>query len=419
MKFKKRGNYKGSVMHFTDGRAKPYTARITVGKDINGIAIRHYIGSFENELEAYVCLENYHKEPKPIYIKKSIYDRIATFPIKPYPLVPVENINQNKLEIIKKNTYTFKQLYEEYRTLYFPTRQERYSEKNYNRRTGKKLTYNYSRGLATAYNCCQKLYDCIYKDLKTSDFQKIINESGKKYGSQKKMINLFVHLDNYAIQEDIIEKGYAKYVRPSAVNEPIIKKKVFTYEQIDYLWKIEPRKFEEGFVRDIFLISLYTGMRANEIFLLKNKNIHLKENYLVGGIKTKAGIDREIPIHKKIKPIIEKYYNDKEWLFYMPERKVNGGRKVNYDFYLYHYKLNFIEYHPFLEHHTAHECRHTLRTELEKLNIREIIINSIIGHSNDHVGLDVYTHIPIEDKIEAINQVTYTAEHKMYLFKNA
>ena len=99
----------------------------------------------------------------------------------------------------------------------------------------------------------------------------------------------------------------------------------------------------------------------------------------------------------------------------MPSTKIAGGRRANYDYYLYHYKFNFIEKHTFLDHHTAHECRHTLRTELEKLNIKEVIINSIIGHSNDNVGLDIYTHISIEEKLEAIKKVTYEKTQKLYI----
>lgn len=97
-------------------------------------------------------------------------------------------------------------------------------------------------------------------------------------------------------------------------------------------------------------------------------------------------------------------FNNKnnEFLFMMP-----NGRKANYDYYLYHYKNNFIYNHPFLSNHTAHEGRHTLRTELERLNVKQVIINSIIGHSNENVGQDIYTHISIEEKLEAINLISY------------
>ena len=92
-----------------------------------------------------------------------------------------------------------------------------------------------------------------------------------------------------------------------------------------------------------------------------------------------------------------------------------NGNRANYGYYLYHYTENFIDKHKFLKHHTAHDGRHTLRTELEKLNIKQVIINSIIGHSNDNVGLDVYTHISVREKLEAINLVTYNEPKKLYI----
>lgn len=92
-----------------------------------------------------------------------------------------------------------------------------------------------------------------------------------------------------------------------------------------------------------------------------------------------------------------------------------NGKRTNYDYYLDHYKFNFINKHPFLNNHTAHECRHTLRTELEKQNVKQIIINSIIGHSNENVGQDVYTHISIKEKFEAIKLITYTQLNNLYI----
>ena len=156
---------------------------------------------------------------------------------------------------------------------------------------------------------------------------------------------------------------------------------------------------------------LYTGMRADELLSVYTDNLFLDDNYLIGGLKTEAGINREIPIHPKIKPLFEKYYNPKnEFLFIQP-----NGNKVDYDYYLYHYKYNFKELHPEVSNHTAHDGRHTLRTELKKLNIKDIIINSIIGHSNDDVGDDVYTHISIEEKLEAIKLITYKKQDKIYV----
>lgn len=412
---KKRPNGKGSAVFLKgNNRHFPWGARITIGKDINGKTIRHFIDFFKTELDTLVFLENYHKEPYPIYIKKKVYDRIVTFPKKPYPLVPVENPHKIVEKRVQKDNYTFKQLYEEFEIMKLPNKEERMQDKHFHVKPKGKYAYGYSRGLITAFHNSTALYDKVYKDLRTSDFQNHLNTCGKSFGSLKQMVNLFMKLDEYALQEDIIDKGYAQHVKISETGNATKNHKRRTplnYEQIQYLWNITPEDYKEEFIRDFLLIALYTGARAEELLFIYTKNIFLDKNYFVAGLKTKAGINREIPIHPDIKPIIEKYYDpNNEFLFMQPNR-----RRINYDYYQYHYKFNFKSKHPFLENHTAHECRHTLRTELERLNIKKVIINAILGHSNDNVGEDIYTHISIEEKLEAIKLVTYIKAKKLYI----
>lgn len=411
---KKRANGKGTVAHLGNNRNKPYAARITIGKDINGKIIYYDINTFESELEALVCLENYHKQPYSLYIKETKYNRIYTFPKIPYPLVPVKNPHKKIVEKIKKDNYTFKQLFEEFKKNKLPSPEEIKLGKEKHVKPRGKYSYNYSRGMITAYNNSEGLYDKVYKDLKTSDFQQFLDNCDKKFETMRIMKNLYIKLDEYAFQEDLIEKCYAQYITINKASNLDTDKKIrtpYTYKQIQYLWNITPTDYKEEFVKDILLLTLYTGCRANELLFIYTKNIYLDDNYFIGGLKTSAGINREIPIHPDIKKIILKYYNPKnEFLFMMP-----NGNKANYDYYLYHYKENFIDKHSFLEHHTAHDGRHTLRTELEKLNVKQVIINSIIGHSNDNVGQDVYTHISVEEKLEAIKLITYEEQNKLYV----
>ncbi len=395
---KKRANGRGSAVYLGDNREKPWGARITIGKDINGTSI----DTFETELDALVCLENYHKNPYSLYIKEEKYNRIFTFPKKPYPLVSVKNPNKAVEQKIKKDTYTFKQLFDEFKGMKLPNDEEVKLEKEKHIKPNGKFAYHYSRGMITAFHNSEDLYDKVYKDLRTSDFQTFLNNCGKKYETLRIMKNLYIKLDEYALQEDIIEKSYAQHI--SLTNTKTSNNKTpYSYEQINYLWNINSDNYKEDFVRDLLLMALYTGCRAEELLFIYTKNIFLDKDYFIGGLKTQAGINREIPIHPKIKTLFLKYYNpENEFLFVMP-----NGKRTNYDYYLYHYKFNFIDKHPFLNSHTAHECRHTLRTELEKQNVKQVIINSIIGHSNENVGQDIYTHITIEEKIEAIKLITY------------
>lgn len=413
---KRRKNGKGTVAFLGNNRSKPFAARITIGKDINGKPLYYDIDTFEEDIDALVCLENYHKEPYPLYIKEDKYNRIFTFPCRPYPLVAVQNPHKNIIEKVKQDNYTFKQLFEKFKTSKLPTQDEIKLEKAQHIKPKGKFAYHYSRGMITAFNNSKELYDKVYKDLRTSDFQEFLSGCNKNYETLRIMKNLYIKLDEFAFQEDLIEKSYAQYITlnntdTSSNPKTRSKDRTYTYEQIQYLWNIKPENYKEEFIKDILLLTIYTGCRAEELLFIKTENIFFDKNYFVGGIKTKAGTNREIPIHPDVKIIFEKYYNtNNEFLFIMP-----NGNRANYDYYLYHYKENFIEKHSFLEHHTAHDGRHTLRTELEKLNVKQVIINSIIGHSNDNVGQDIYTHISIEEKQTAINLVTYKKNNNLYI----
>lgn len=431
MKFKKRKNGMGSVVYLGKGRYQPWAARITVGKDVDGLPIYYDINTFENELDALVFLENYHKNPTALYIKEDKYNRIVTFPKVPYPLVSVSNPKNEVVEKVKKDNYTFKQLYEEFKDAKMLTREEEQQEKKYHTRPkNKPFGRHYCRSLVTAFHNSTALYDRVYKDLRASDFNKVLKESKKGTDPQRQMVNLYLNLDKYALEENIIDKGYAQFI-PSistkkeikiAKNKTVEKERLFTYEQIDYLWKLTPRsngrqkelqQQREIFIRDFWLMLLYSGMRADEMLSVYTANIFLDDNYLIGGLKTEAGINRQIPIHPVVKHLYEKYYNsNNEFLFTQP-----NGNKMDYDYYLYHYQHNFRDLHPELSGHTAHDARHTLRNELRKLNVKDIIINSIIGHSNDDVGEDVYSHVSIAEKLEAIKLVTYKEQNKLYILK--
>ena len=427
---KKRPNGKGSAVYLGDGRYRPYAARITVGKDIEGIAIKYDIDHFETELEALVCLENYHKNPTPLQIKEEKYNRIATFPPVPYPLVPVANPQQEIIEKVKKDNYTFKQLYEKFKEIKMLTKEEEQLEKKYHiRPQNKPFSRCYCLALKTAFNNSASLHDKVYKELRTSDFMTHLKESRKGPDSQRQMINLFMNLDKFALEEDVIEKGYAQHITSATCNRKEIKKakdkkvekeKLFTYEQIDYLWNFKPRskglrehskQEREIFIRDFWLMLLYCGCRADELLSVYTANVFLEDGYFIGGLKTNAGINREIPIHPAVKHLWEKYYNpNNEFLFTQ-----TNGKRIDYDYYLYHYTYNFKNLHTEISEHTAHDARHMLRNELRKLGVKDIIINAIIGHSNDDVGDDIYSHVSIEEKQEAIKLVTYKKNNNLYI----
>ena len=129
MKLKRRSNGTGSVVKLSGNRAKPYAARILIGYNNIGKPIYHDIETFEEDIDALVFLENYKKNPSPIKIKQEKYNKIAVFPSKPFPLVPVENITSSIHRKNKKN-YTYKQVFEEMKENLFLMKKRKNLKKN-------------------------------------------------------------------------------------------------------------------------------------------------------------------------------------------------------------------------------------------------------------------------------------------------
>ena len=395
---KRRPNGKGTVVKLNGNRVNPYVARILIGYNYLGQPILHQIGAYKTQIDGWIALEEFHKSSKPVYVAKEVFDRIETFPIAPYNLVPTNNVNTRKAyEVLRKNV-TFRQVFEMLKEEKFPTAEETAEEKLHHTKSYGKFSCSYAVTLGSSYNKCTSLYDRIYADLRTRDFQKLIDSlirAGLKDGSILILLNLLGNMDEIALKNEIITTGYAKFINFTSTAKKS-KKSIFTRDEI-----LAVKEAPDGLVKDILLICLYSGLRISEVLSLYNKNIFLDKDYAIGGLKTKSGIDREIPLHPLIKTIILKYYNiNNEFLFH------KNGKKYTNELYTYYFR-RFKQAHPGIGNHTTHECRHTFRTELERMNIKPVVINALMGHSNGNVGLDVYTHITLEEKIEAVSRIMY------------
>ena len=150
------------------------------------------------------------------------------------------------------------------------------------------------------------------------------------------------------------------------------------------------------------LITVYSGLRPQELLSLKQENIHLKESYMIGGMKTAAGTNRTIPIHKKIKPLI-RYFEERNnnSVFLFPA--VRGKGSYNYKTFLYNFdnaikKLGLSKRFP-------HDGRHTCSTLMAEQGIPLMYRQKILGHSSGNITDDVYVHIDKEILIEEINKI--------------
>ena len=308
----RRANGLGSAIYLGAKRKNPWGARITLGWDENGKVIRHFLGFFATKLDALLCLQDFNKNPMKIYIPEDKYNRIKFLANSVVsPIVPTKN-NPTKIlrETISKKYHTFWNVYEEFAASKFPTEEENKKEKEQNIKVRGKFTYEHSRHLLSAGMYASKLHDCVYKDLTTSHFQNIINTAVKDGYSKsfcEYLIMLFRHLDQYAIQEAIIDKGFAEYLTNPAPQVQRKIKTIFSTQEIFALHKYKPKTQIQELCKDLFIFALYTGCRANEIFFTRTVNIHMEKKYFITGSKTLAGKNREIPIHTETAKIMNSF----------------------------------------------------------------------------------------------------------------
>lgn len=324
----------GSVVHLSGNRRRPYWARITAGYKDNGQQIYKSIGYYATREEALIELAKYNNSP---------YDLDAA-------------------------NLTFEGLFKLWSETTLP-------------RLGKSLQGNHR----AAYKHCAALYVMKYKNIRALQFQRCIDECQKSYATKSNIRNLFVALDAFAYDNDIIVKQYsANLVVPEATPK---EGKLFTKEEIARVQD------------DVVLFLLYTGMRIQEAFDIECENIDLEERTIKCGLKTAAGKNRIVPIHPKILPLVEKHMGGK-YLF------EENGKKLYYKKWLdKHFTPEMQRIGA--EHHT-HDCRKTFRSALDKAGANKVCIDRIVGHKSGDIGERIYTLKTLEELREAMNLLDYS-----------
>ena len=259
-----------------------------------------------------------------------------------------------------------------------------------------------------AYRHLEPLHKKTFVDLRTSHYEKLINSLTKtiknknssdvttvplSQSSKSKVKILLGLLYKYAMQNDILNKNYAEFIRLDKTEKK--EKEVFTKDEIQIL-------FENDNIEnvDTILILLYTGMRINEMLLLTKESVDFANNTITGGLKTEAGKNRIIPIHPKIRNyLLQRHNSATDKLFFRDENKPLTDS---------YYRKNI--YRPLLErlnipYKTIHCTRHTTATLLAEGGADINAIKQILGHSSYAFTADTYTHVDVEFLKNEINKL--------------
>lgn len=265
-----------------------------------------------------------------------------------------------------------------------------------------KLAPNSQSVLKSAIKHCEKYRNMRYKEIKSFHMQETIDHCGKGYSTQGNIKNLWNHLDKLAKELDISHNMYSELLTSEPV--PETSRTRFTDYEIDRIWEMY-EKIQKGEdlgnprieveLVDTVLILIYSGFRITELLEMKTEDVNLEEGYFKGGIKTKAGKNRIVPIHSLIRPMVERRVQQgHEHFITFKNKKMNGN--------LYRQKFAFIVGGE----KTPHEARHTFESMLDSAGANRRCIDLMMGHSSKDVGNRVYNHKTVQELKDAIELVT-------------
>ena len=250
-----------------------------------------------------------------------------------------------------------------------------------------------AEGYTMAYNYLKPLEKKQFSEIRTAHFQQIIDTAQVGLATLQKVKVLCGLLYKYAMENDIVRKNYAEFIRlPKA--EKTVKAVIPDTEIAIY------KKHDTESAAQIMLMLIYSGLRIQELLSLTVFDVDLQKRCLVGGIKTDAGKNRTVPIADQT------FTYWQQWV----SNAIDGiifhidGRPIKPDYYrkrmLYPLQDNLG-----LQRRTPHQARHTCATLLANRGVAPLTIQQILGHSDYALTANIYTHPDYKRMADAINKL--------------
>jgi integrase len=238
-----------------------------------------------------------------------------------------------------------------------------------------------------AWNHLQKIGYLEISSLTVAFIEEWLDDEFDAYYPARDAKVLLSHLYDLAIRRDEVQLNRTKDVR-LPIATPVAKRECWDTSEIRAFadaWSAGDR------IAGYILIMCYTGMRFGELYALKLSDIHWEESYCVGGEKTAAGRDREIPLHPSILPIVR----------HLAEGRRHRLLEMNKDAF-------YTAYHQTLARCGARDlppqtCRHYFFTAMTSAGVQPGLIAETGGHASYQTTMANYVRTPIAAKVCAVS----------------
>lgn len=335
-----------------------------------------------------------------VTVGKTPEGRPISKPLKPESYFPTYNDAYAALVEYNKNPYdlepsiTVKELYDKWSEEYFKTLKAEGSV----------------RGVESAWAYCSAVYGMRVMDVRARHIKGCMEEGtatvrGKEQHPSASMKNkiksLFNLMLDYALEYELVDRNYS---RTFNLTEETIKEIQtvkqehipFSEDEMGRLWAhVDDKRFV-----DVMLIQCYSGWRPQELGLLELENVDLENWTFKGGMKTDAGMDRVVPIHSKIRPLVERKYKEalsigNKYLFNCTDGRSGKPTMMTYQRYQKGFGMvrDELKLNP---EHRPHDGRKHFVTACKKAGVDEYAIKYMVGHKISDITEKVYTQREFE-----------------------
>ena len=375
-KVRRRTKGTGSIYIRKDNKSKPYAAASSVtGKQV-------YLGAFATKREAENALKDYEYNPVNGFnmTLEQLHDKWVK--TKAYKKLG-DSVKSNYASAYIKLKPLYKRKFRDLRTSDYQYIVDYYDNPHHEVGAGGKLKYLLPNGKGT---------------YKVTNTPKICEGLG--YSALHKVKCLLTTLYTFAMKEDIINKDYATFIELPEQEETTATR--FTEVQLELI------RQSVGKVpyMDYIYIMCYVNFRVSEFLELtpgKYKVTDSGIHYFVGGKKTDAGKDRIVPVHPKIQNLIQTCIaHNGETIFCRTHEGSEFGKAMNKDYFLKYCFRPAMQAIGLGDEYTPHSCRRTFSTRMSAAGAREEDIIALMGHTDYKVDIDHYIIQEVDTLYNAI-----------------
>lgn len=374
-KKRRRAKGSGSIYYRKENRNNPYTACSNItGK-------RVYLGSFPSKKEAEIALRNYEAAPSDNFniTLEQLYNKwIAT---KSYGKLS-KSSKQGYNAAWAKLSNLYKQKFRELRTCDYQEVLNYYENPHHEQGKNGALKYLDKDGNAT---------------YQVTDTPKICD--GLKFSALHKLKCLLTSLYKFAMQDDIVSKDYATFIELPDKEETDAT--CFTEVQLETI----RRNIGKIEYCDYIYAMCYLNFRVSEFLELTEKNYHVSDQgipYLVGGKKTAAGKNRIVPIHPNVIEIVKSCVNRHGETIFC---RKSDHSAMNKDIFRRQYFYPAMDQLGFGRTYTPHSCRRTFSTRMSAAGARAEDIIALMGHTDFEVDKKHYIKQEIQTLYDAVKKM--------------